>query len=102
MAPTARDLEMLREQNSARRWELVIRSIFWLILIAISAIPLQWVYYSIKELAGKDTKLSAGFTASMSVYGLAATVKAWTASRKVRLQQKEISQLRAAVLENRK
>lgn len=102
MAPTARDLEMLREQNTTRRWELVIRSIFWLALVAISPIPLRWVYYSIGELAGKDTKLSAGFTVSLSVYGLAATVKAFTASRKIRSQQKELDQLKGARPENRK
>jgi hypothetical protein len=80
----ALDLELLllKERNATQTRDLVIRCFTMLIGLAISPFPLRYVYYSIKELAGKDTHFSMGVTATLSLYGVAATIKAaYSASR---------------------
>src|SRR4051812_39294423 len=59
------------EQDKRRTHELrmeLVRRIFWLAAISVSTLPLRWVYNSVHDLAGRETTLSVGFSATLSLY----------------------------------
>ena len=97
----SRELELMRERNRARLRLLLIRSSFryglpWVaavIIIAVSPLPLRYIYLSVQSLAGKQTSLSVGLTASLSLYGVASTITAIVALRRARKFQRRVHEL---------
>lgn len=85
------ELLLLKERNPTQTRDLSIRCVTVLVGLAISPVPLRYVYYSIRELAGKDTHFSMGVTATLGLYGVAATIKAAHSAGRARFWKAELN-----------
>jgi hypothetical protein len=75
-----------------KRWEtfqVAIRGICVVLGILASSLPLWIVARMVRDLAGKQTVLSVGFTATASMIGVAAAIQAWRSSRRTRALRDE-------------
>jgi hypothetical protein len=88
------EVQREREIRSAERWLTVIKFGGWAVIVAASVLPMRWVYYCVKELAGKDTKASFGFTLTVSIAGAVAIIKVLLDVAKMKKQTQELVRLR--------
>jgi hypothetical protein len=88
------DVQIERERQLGAMRLSMIRATGTVGSILASALPLKWIYLATAELAGKETKLTFRLSATISLVGIAAILKAITGHFKIKQQSRELVRLR--------
>jgi hypothetical protein len=100
--PTANDVRIEEAQQRSRIVVSIVRGVTAVLCVLASTFPLQWLYFAVKELAGKETKIAVGLVLTLSFVGVAESIWAVVSLVKLKNQKDELVRLRerCARLEN--